>query len=38
MGISHAPTKEPITLTDIFEACKTREMKERVAYIPVIPE
>lgn len=25
------------TLRDIFDACKTREEKERVAYIPVIP-
>lgn len=26
------------TLTDIFDACKQREEKERVAYIPVIPK
>lgn len=27
----------PVTLTGIFDACKVRESKERVAYIPVIP-
>lgn len=26
-----------ITLSNIFDACKLREVKERVAYIPVIP-
>lgn len=29
--------KELITLSNIFDACKLREVKERVAYIPVIP-
>ena len=28
---------ELITLSNIFDACKLREVKERVAYIPVIP-
>lgn len=28
---------ELITLSNIFDACKLREVKERVAYLPVIP-
>lgn len=27
-----------VTLTNIFDACKRREPKERIAYIPVIPK
>lgn len=30
-------SNEIVTLKDIFDACKLREVKERVAYIPVIP-
>lgn len=35
---SQATGLQLVTLTDIFDACKQREAKERVAYIPIIPE